>query len=151
MRIRRHLPGPAMVVAVVALVLALGGAAVAGGVLTTKKFKKKAVQGPITYVTANQLVNNANIVGPGVSAVNMTASCPNGFFPTGGGAKSAAPTGGSSLFVEYSYPSIPNGWTASVFAGIPGPGPAGTPESISVTAVCVKSKSSSGGLQPITS
>ena len=39
-RIRSRLPGPAMVVAIVALVAALGGTALAGGVLSHKKVKR---------------------------------------------------------------------------------------------------------------
>jgi hypothetical protein len=146
-RIVKRLPAPAMIVAVVALILALGGSAVAGGVLTTKKYKNTAVRGPVTYVTVPTVVNNNNLPGP-VSGVNITAACPSGFFPTGGGVKSGNLSNNSGLFVQYSYPSAPNGWTANVFAGTGGGG--GLAETISVTAVCVKSKQSSGILPGVT-
>jgi hypothetical protein len=147
-RILKRLPSPALVISVIALVAALSGTAIAGGFITGKKFKKQAIRGPITYVTATQSVNTAALPGapPGV---NITAACPSGFFPTGGGVKSDQPSNISGLFVQYSYPSTPNGWTANVFAGTVGPG-APLNESISVVAACVKSKSSSGPLQAIT-
>ena len=149
-RIVKRLPAPAMIVAVVALILALGGSAVAGGVLTVGKFKKKAVQGPVTYVTTSASVNTAAAPGPAVTGVNITAACPTGFLPTGGGVKSGNLSSASGLFVQYSYPSAPRGWTANVFAGnAAGPG-APTAEIISVTAVCVKAKQSSGALPAIT-
>jgi hypothetical protein len=148
-RIVKRLPTPAMIVAVVALILALGGSAIAGGVLTTKKFKKQAIRGPVTYVTVPTVVNNNNDPGPGpVSGVNITAACPSGFFPTGGGVKSGNLSNNSGLIVQYSYPSAPNGWTANVFAGTAGGG--GLAETISVTAVCVKAKQSSGVLPGVT-
>ena len=148
-RIVKRLPAPAMIVAVVALILALGGSAVAGGVLTTKKFKKKAVQGPVTYVTQTTPVNTAALPGtpPGV---NVTANCPSGFLPTGGGVKSGNLSNQSNLFVQFSYPSTPRGWTANVFAGFNPPGGGGPlAENISVIAVCVKAKQSSGALPAI--
>jgi hypothetical protein len=140
-----------MIVAMVALIAALGGTAIAGGPLTKKQFKNKAVQGPVTYVTTSASVNTAAIPGPGpVAGVNITAACPTGFLPTGGGVKSGNISSQSGLFVQYSYPSAPRGWTANVFAGnAVGPGTP-TAEIISVTAVCVKSKRVSGALPAIT-
>ena len=148
-RIVKRLPTPAMIVAVVALIVALGGTALAGGPLTKKQFKNKAVQGPVTYVTTTSLVNNVNAPGPGpVAGVNVTAVCPSGFFPTGGGVKTGTLSSLTNLFVQFSYPSTPNGWTANVFAGLTGGG--GVPESVSVIAACVKSKTSSGVLPAVT-
>jgi hypothetical protein len=148
-RIVKRLPTPAMIVAVVALVLALGGSAIAGGVLTTKKYKNTAVRGPVTYVTTTLLVNNQNAPGQ-PAGVNITASCPSGFFPTGGGAKTASSSNLSRLFIQQSYPSAPNGWTSNVFAGLAPPPTGGTAESISTIAACVKAKSSNGVLPSIT-
>jgi hypothetical protein len=143
-----------MIVAVVALILALGGSAVAGGVLTKKAFTKRALRGPVTYVTATSPVNTAALPGPNVSGVNVTANCPAGSLPTGGGVKSGNLSNQSGLFVQYSYPSAPRGWTANVFAGFVPPGsPPGTtpsPESISVTAICALAKRSRGALPAVT-
>lgn len=156
-RIANRLPGPAMVVAVIALIAALAGTATAAGVLSPKQFKKKGVRGPVTYVTATQSVNTALQFFNGatnVPGVNITAACPNGNFPTGGGVKSDQPSLQSGLGIQFSYPSPPRGWTFNVFGGFTPPGaPATTPpsaENISVIAVCVKSKRSSGTLPAIT-
>ena len=134
-------PKAAMIVAIIALVAALGGTAVAGGGFLPKskftKFKQNAaVKGPITYVNQTQNVNN-NITG--TTGTNITANCPSGFFPVGGGAKTSTSSETSNFFVLNSYPST-SGWTALVFAGF-GPAP-GTPESVTVTAICEKAKTS---------
>ena len=55
-RLPARRPSPAMIIAVIALIAALGGTAVAGGVLTTKKFKKQAVRGPVQYVAVTTSV-----------------------------------------------------------------------------------------------
>ena len=151
-RIVKHRPSPAMVVAVGAVVLALGGTAIAAGPLTKKQFTKRALRGPVTYVTATAPVNTAAAIGPGpTQGVNITANCPGGSLPTGGGVKSGNLSSLSGLFVQYSYPSAPRGWTANVFAGFTPPG--GTtsqPENISVTAICVLAKRSRGALPAVT-
>jgi hypothetical protein len=140
-----------MIVAVVAVVLAVGGTAIAGGPLTKKQFKNTAVRGPVTYVTQTAAVNTAAIPGPTVAGVNITATCPNGFLPTGAGVKSGNISSQSGLFVQYSYPSATRGWTANVFAGFNPPGaPGPLAENISVIAVCVKAKASSGVLPAVT-
>lgn len=138
-----------MVVAVIALIAALAGTATAAKVLPVKKFKKQAVKSPITYVTASQIVNNNNIPGPNTPGVNITAVCPKGFFPTGGGVKTSALSAFSGLFVQQSYPSTENGWTANVYAGFVLGGTA-QPETVSVTAICVRVQKRSGNLQAIT-
>jgi hypothetical protein len=138
----RRRPKAAMIVAIIALVAALGGTAVAGGGFLPKSkfsnFKKNtAVKGPITYVNQTQNVNTVTTT----SGVNVTATCPGGFFPVGGGAKTSTPSSSttSTFFVEASYPSA-NGWTALVFAGL-NPAP-GTPESVTVTAICERALTS---------
>ena len=139
-------PKAAMIVAIIALVAALGGTAVAGGGFVTKtkfqKFKKntnnkftQTVNGPITYVNQTQNVNTVT----SLSGVNVTANCPSGFFPVGGGAKTNTNSATSNFFAENSYPST-NGWTALVFAGTGAP--PGTPESVTVTAICEKGTTS---------
>jgi hypothetical protein len=135
-------PKAAMIVAIIALVAALGGTAVAGGSFLPKskftKFKQNvAVKGPITYVNQTQNVNTVS--GAATNGVNVTATCPAGFFPVGGGAKTNTSSATSNFFAENSYPTT-NGWTALIFAGTGAP--PGTPESVTVTAICENAKTS---------
>jgi hypothetical protein len=139
-RVLKRRPSAAIVVAIIALIAALAGTAVAGGGFLPKSkfanFKKNtAVKGPITYVNQTQNVNTVTAS----SGLNVTATCPGGFFPVGGGAKSNVSSTTSNFFVENSYPST-NGWTALVFAGTGAP--PGTPESVTVTAICERATTS---------
>jgi hypothetical protein len=145
-RILSRRPSPAVIIAIVALVAALGGTAIAGGGFLPKtkfqRFKKNTnttlgttLKGPVTYVNQTESVNTT----AATSGVNITAVCPAGTKAVGGGAKSSTPSATSNVFVENSYPSA-TGWTALVFAGL-GP-PPGTPEQITVTAICVTGSSS---------
>jgi hypothetical protein len=139
-KVIRRRPKAAMIVAIVALVAALGGTAVAGGSFLPKSkfsnFKKNtAVKGPITYVNQTQNVNTVS----STTGVNVTATCPSGFFPVGGGVKTNENSATSNIFVDNSYPST-NGWTALVFAGTGAP--PGTPESVTVTAICERALTS---------
>jgi hypothetical protein len=135
-------PSPAMIIAIVALIAALSGTAVAAGFLPKTKFvnfkKNVAVKGPITYVNQTQNVNNNNSPPP-VTGVNITAACPTGMFPVGGGAKTSSSSQQSTFSAEDSYPSSGNGWTARVFAGEQ---PSGNAESVTVTAICERGKTS---------
>jgi hypothetical protein len=136
-------PSPAMIIAIVALIAALAGTAVAGGPFLPKRkfsnFKKNvAVKGPITYVNQTQNVNNNNSPPP-PTGVNITAACPTGMFPVGGGAKTSSSSQQSTFSAEDSYPSSGNGWTAKVFAGEQ---PSGNAESVTVTAICERGKAS---------
>jgi hypothetical protein len=132
--IRRRLPTPAMVIAIVALIAALTGTAIAAGFLPKTKFsnfkKNVAVKGPITYVNQTQSVS-APFAGAGV---NVTAPCPSGFVPVSGGAKTNASSNASGFFVLNSYPSA-TGWTANVYTG-------DTAEIVTVTAVCERARTS---------
>src|SRR4051794_31233273 len=139
-RILKRRPSAAIIVAIVALIAALAGTAVAGGGFLPKskftKFKQNAaVKGPITYVNQTQNVNTVSATS--TTGVNITANCPSGFFPVGGGAKTNTSSDTSNFFVLNSYPSG-TGWTALVFAGTGAP--PGTAESVTVTAVCEKAK-----------
>jgi hypothetical protein len=82
----RRRPSPALIIAIIALVAALGGTAVAGGGFLTKKnfskFKSNAVQ-RLTYVNNTQPVP----VGSGSDFTRVSANCPAGFHPVGGGVK----------------------------------------------------------------
>lgn len=132
-RFLRRRPSPAMIVAVIALVAALGGTAVAGGFLTTKKFKKQAVRGPIHYVSVTVTVPPAP---PGGESVQHgSATCPAGTNVIGGGVKivSTAFTSPSD-----SYPTA-TGWAGTVFQGNnPNTGTA------VVTAICAAAQKTSG-------
>jgi hypothetical protein len=99
------------------LIAALAGTAVAGGVLTTKKFKKQAVRGPIVYVTTSSIVPAATTgacsgANPsGCSYVAVSATCPSGFRVIGGGIKFPDPSTppNTNTFISDSYPTA-NGW-----------------------------------------
>jgi hypothetical protein len=106
--IRKRLPGPAMIVAVIALIAALTGSAIAGGVLTTKKFRNQAVRGPVTYVNAFVSVPNTNASANGF---NVSASCPAGSRVLGGGIKLGSD---AAMFVNDSGP-ITTGWAGTVY------------------------------------
>jgi hypothetical protein len=142
-RLIRRRPRAGTIIAIVALIAALAGTAVAAGPFLPKRkfsnFKKNvAVKGPITYANQTQSVNTTNDP-PTANGVTITANCPSGFTPVGGGVKSATPTGQSELIVLQDYPSA-TGWTATVLAGF-GPAP-GTAEQITVTAICERGPTS---------
>jgi hypothetical protein len=135
-------PSPAMIIAIVALIAALAGTAIAAGPFLPKRkftnFKQNtAVKGPVTYVNQTQTVD-APFAGAGV---NVTASCPSGSVPVSGGAKTNTNSATSNFFVLNSYPTA-TGWTALVYSGP-------TPESVTVTAVCTRARTS-GTTPPIT-
>jgi hypothetical protein len=119
-----------MVVSVIALIAALGGTAVAGGVLTTKKFKKQALRGPLTYAstTANVPVDTMGI------GQKIAATCPSGQHVVGGG---IAFVNNQGAFANDSHPTA-TGWLATVF-NFTGPATTGT-----VTAICVTVRNVSG-------
>jgi hypothetical protein len=129
-KVLRRRPSGAMVVAIIALVAALGGTAVAGGVLTTKKFKNQAVRGPLTYATSTVPVPNTGFGGPGAL---VSASCPQGTHVVGGGIKLADE---DHEFVNDSYPTA-TGWAGTVNADANG-------LSAAVTAICATVKRTSG-------
>jgi hypothetical protein len=92
-RFKLRRPSAPMIIAIVALVAALGGTAVAGGGFLKKtkfqNFKKNnnttlsaKLGGPINYVVQSQTVAG-NLTTP----TTITANCPSGQHPTGGGVK----------------------------------------------------------------
>jgi hypothetical protein len=105
-RIRKHLPSPALVVAIVALVAALGGTSLAAGlgILNTKAKNKTVGVGPLTYVTGSV------VSGPGDNVA--TATCPGGLEAIGGGVHR---TSGNPI-VRDSH-MTPSGWSALVNLG----------------------------------
>jgi hypothetical protein len=100
-------------------------------VLTSKKFKNQAVRGPITYVTQTQAVSAAL-----TSATTITAVCPFGTHPTGGGAKGQDPNA-DFIFDQY---ITTQGYAARVFSG----GPATGSHTFTVIAACATVKTIAG-------
>jgi hypothetical protein len=128
-------PSAATVIAVIALIAALAGTAVAGGgFVSNKKFKNykrntnaslaQTVKGPLNYVSAT--VSITPNTGAGSVGTDVAVACPAGTAPTGGGIKLS---NDSVEFVNDSHPTIP-GWAGTVFN-------AGTAtHSATVTAIC---------------
>jgi hypothetical protein len=126
-------PSPAMVIAIIALVVALAGTAVAGGgFLTKKKFKNQAVRGPLVYVTTS--TSSPVLTGPSSGTPVIPATCPPGTHVVGGGIKVGDER---NSFVNDSHPT-PTGWAGTVFTFTSGPDTAIT------TAICATVKSTSG-------
>jgi hypothetical protein len=133
-KVLRRRPSGAMVVAIVALVLALGGTAVAAkqlglGSLSNGAKNKTVGVGKITYVT-----NTVGATGPEQS---VTVNCPSGLHAIGGGIKLSEPNvTGNSSWVEDSYPTIA-GWAGHVFFDNGG-------QSATAVAVCATSRAVTG-------
>jgi hypothetical protein len=133
-KVLRRRPSGAMVVAIVALVLALGGTAVAAkqlglGSLSNGAKNKTVGVGKITYVT--------NTVSAGSAEQSVSANCPSGLHAIGGGIKLSEPNvTGNSSWVEDSYPTVV-GWAGHVFFDNPG-------QSATVVAVCGTSRAITG-------
>ena len=127
-------PSPAVIVAVVALVAALAGTAVAGGgFLTKKKFQNQAVRGPVQYVTTSIPVP----IDAAGDYVAVSAACPAGTKPVGGGIKFPDPGLSGGAYVADSYV------TATGYAGHV-TNNAATATTATTTANCVTVKSSTG-------
>lgn len=130
-------PGAAMVIAVIALVFALAGGAVAAkklslGALSYNAKNKTVGVGKLIYVQNTQSVNT-NPPPVQTNGRTITALCPQGTTVLGGGAKTATPASMSNFSEFQSYPAA-TGWTAVVF--VDGP-PA---EQVTVTAICARSR-----------
>jgi hypothetical protein len=136
---KRFIPGrptPAMVVAIIALIAALGGSAVAAGVLTKKKFKKQAVRGPVTYVSNTQAIQVTPLGGgPGI---HVKADCPGGTTILGGGIKLGME---NNMQVNDSHPTV-DGWAGTVYNSNP------QPETATITAICARSRLVTGKVPP---
>jgi hypothetical protein len=126
-------PSPAVIIAVVALVAALGGTAVAGGgFLTKKKFKNQALRGPVTYATSAVAVPSTNV--PNSTGFTASSSCPAGTHAVGGGVKLSNE---ADQYVNDSYPTT-TGWAATIYNGNDSTLP------VTITAVCITAKNVSG-------
>jgi hypothetical protein len=135
-------PSGAMIAAVLALIVALGGSAVAAKKLGLNSLspsaKKKTVGvGKLTYVTAEQTYTADQP--PGFNGYFLTATCPPGTHVLGGGTKLASPVYAASSFaVVEDYPSAA-GFTSHFYAGA-----ASQADTVQVTAACGISKAVSG-------
>ena len=133
-KILRRRPSGAMVVAIIALVLALGGTAVAAkklglGSLSDGAKNKTVGVGKITYAT--------NTVSASAAEQGVSVNCPSGLHAIGGGIKLSEPNvTGNSSWVEDSYPTVA-GWAGHVFFDNPG-------QSATVVAVCGTSRGITG-------
>ena len=138
----RRRPSAAMMVAVLALIVALGGSAVAAKKLGLNSLspgaKKKTVGvGKLTYVTAQQTYNTDQP--PGFNGYFLTATCPSGTYVLGGGTKLASPVYAASSFALLEdYPSA-GGFTSHFYAGA-----ASQADTVQVTAACGISQAVSG-------
>ncbi len=126
-------PSPAMIVAVVALVFALAGTAVAAKKLGLSALKDGAKNktvgvGKLTYVTTTTTATNPDPT-DGTPAV---ADCPSGLKVIGGGIKGEDP---DSDFIFDSYPTT-TGWKGHVYAG----GGVGVSRTFTTTAICANSR-----------
>lgn len=139
-RISSRRPTAAMVIAIVALIAALGGTAIAGGgFITKKKFNNRinslnsaiaaTVRGPITYSSAT-----VNIPTSGTNGQDVAVTCPAGTQPTGGGIKVS---NDADEIVNDSHPTS-LGWAGTVFNG------AATTHTATVTAICALVNATAG-------
>jgi hypothetical protein len=128
-RFRKRLPSPAMIVAVIALVVAMAGTSVAAGlgILNTKAKNKTVGVGPLSYVTTTTTVPAG-----GPSNTATSAQCPGGLRVIGGGIKMNPPF---TIGVESSYPTT-SGWAGSVYSQVA--------TSATTTAICARSRVVSG-------
>jgi hypothetical protein len=133
-------PSAAMIVAVIALVAALGGTAIAAkklglGSLSAKAKKKTVGVGKLTYVTAQQAYTGGN---PPEGYV-LTATCPDGTHVLGGGAKVASGYAPNFTFSQIEDYLSANGFTARFYAG-----DTGVTDTVAVTASCGISQAVTG-------
>jgi hypothetical protein len=123
-RIRKLLPSPAVVIAMIALVAAMAGTSVAAislGALSKGAKNKTVGVGPLTYV-------GSTTTGSG-NDIHVSATCPKGLHLIGGGVHTSDPARSE---IEESHPEAQDRWEAVVRAQ-------GT-ETIEVIAICAKSR-----------
>jgi hypothetical protein len=135
-------PSAAMIVAIIAVVIAVSGSAVAAnliglGDLSAKAKKKTVGVGKLTYVTAQQTYTS----GSPNSGYVQTATCPSGTRPLGGGLKLVSPTDNpaNTIYHVSSFPSS-SGYTARFLLNASG----ANPTTVAVIAVCGVSQSVTG-------
>jgi hypothetical protein len=119
-----------VIIAIVALIVALTGTAIAGGGFLTKKkfnkFKAQVVKGPVQYASSSVNVPN------GADAPTLaTANCPAGTKVLGGGATTSVTD--SSAFIDDTGPTGTTGWEGKFENGT------GASYTGTVTAICAAS------------
>jgi hypothetical protein len=128
-------PSPAMVVALVAVILACGGSAYAGSKISFGELSKGAKVktegvGPLAFVKEAVTIPS---VANGTTATFV--GCPNGLSPVGGGVALLTGFGvnPATFFVQQDYP-FNNGWQALVFNNT------GSPRSVTTIVACARSR-----------
>jgi hypothetical protein len=135
-RIRKRIPGPALTVAIVALVVALGGSAYGAkllgvGALSEGAKNKTVGVGKLHYARTFTSVPVTNSIPNGF---DVFAFCPAGTFVIGGGIR----LGNDSIqLVNDSHP-ITNGWTGTVYNS------GSIPHGATTTAICAPSRQVNG-------
>jgi hypothetical protein len=136
----RQISSGAMVVAILALVVAMAGSAVAAkliktnkianGAVTGKKLAKGAVASKVTITT----VNGPKIVAPAGQSVSTTINCPSGTEAISGGAEIVDPTNSSlgGTLVSSFQSGNPRNWTIRAAAN------GGSSRSWTTSATCIK-------------
>jgi hypothetical protein len=132
-------PGPALIVAVVALILAVAGTAFAAGkigvgALSNGAKNKTVGVGKLTYVGATGTFNTPSLQ---INSDTLSAQCPSGLRAIGGSAKTSTSSGQSHFALLQDYPTS-SGWTATFI--VDGP----PSETITVTAICAASRAVTG-------
>ena len=129
-----RMPSAAMVVAIVAVVAALGGTAIAAkvglGALSTSAKDKTVGVGKLTYVTST-----ATIAANATATPNVSATCPAGTRAIGGGVKINPDN--LNTRVQDSYPTA-TGWSGTVFNN------SGASATATTVAICATSRSVTG-------
>jgi hypothetical protein len=116
-KVLQRRPSAAMIVAMIALIAALAGTAIAGGgFITKKKFNNRinginatigtTLRGPLTYSSVT-----VNVPPTGAGGQDVAAPCPPGTQPTGGGIKVSNDT---AEIVNDSHVTS-TGWAGTVF------------------------------------
>jgi hypothetical protein len=128
-------PSAAMIVAVIALVVALSGTAVAAqkfglSVLSNGAKNKTVGVGKLTYVSGTASGT------AGGDSVTVSATCPSGTHVIGGGVKVQDP---NADFIDDSYPTA-TGWTGRVTPN----GDPGSTRTFTATAICATSRAVTG-------
>jgi hypothetical protein len=139
-QVLRRRPSATMIVAALALIVALGGSAVAAKKLGLNSLspsaKKKTVGvGKLTYVTAQQTYTG----GPPPEGYVLTATCPGRTHVLGGGAKAASGYAPNFTFSLIEGHLSTNGFTARFYAG-----DTGVSDTVAVTASCGVSQAVTG-------
>ena len=134
------MPSPAMLIAVIAIVLALGGTSFAAKKLLGLGAFKDGVKDKTVGVGKLRYVQNTlSVTNSPPEGTKLTAQCPSGYNAIGGGTKANPPD--TSTFEQHQqYPSVVgsnNGWT-SIFKVL---APA---ENVTVTAICARSRAVTG-------